>query len=225
MNFNESLRSLSLPRLLWQTTTASKSIYRGFTVAELRYTWWCYTVLLVWCLCCPILILHSFFISQQMECSCLPVCWRNLSQEHGCKLFSPVRWDFIFTAQQSSQCMLSCLSPQRIEKQDARRAAFQSFSSYFGFLWHSPDSLSLHLHPLTSLCFVLLVILPRLHRSSQTCPQKMWLFGDVLIFRLILVTNLIPRHYIWVLCPSCSEDHCSSESQLKWHESLEKMQH
>lgn len=102
-----------------------------------------YHVISVVCLCCPILILHSFFISQQMECSCLPVCWRNLSQEHGCKLFSPVRWDFIFTAQQSSQCMLSCLSPQRIEKQDARRAAFQSFSSYFGFLWHSPGSPSL----------------------------------------------------------------------------------
>lgn len=55
---------------------------------------------------------------------------------------------------------------------------------------------SLSLHPLTSLCFVLLIILPRLHHSSQTCPQKMRLFGDVLIFRLILVTNLIPKHYI-----------------------------
>lgn len=102
-------------------------------------------VISVVCLCCPILALPYFFISQQMECSCLPVCWRNLSQEHGCKLFSPVRWDFIFTAQQSSQCMLSCLSPRRIEKQDARRAAFQTFSSHFGFLWHSPGSFSLSL--------------------------------------------------------------------------------
>lgn len=150
-----------------------------------------YRVISVVCLYCPILTLPYFFISQQMECSRLPVCWRNLSQEHGCKLFSPVRRDFIFTAQQSSQCMLSCLSPRRIEKQDARRAAFQSFSSHFGFLWHPPS-----LHPLTSLCFVHLIILPRLHCFSQTSPHKPQLFRYVLIFRLIFLTNLIPKHYI-----------------------------
>lgn len=125
------------------------------------------------------------------------ICWRNLSQEHGCKLFSPVRWDFIFTAQQSSQCMLSCLSPQRIEKTRCPSGCISEFLLSFGCLWHSPISPSLH--PLTSLCFVRLIILPRLHHSSQISPHKMWLFGDVLLFRLIIVTNLIPKHYIWVL--------------------------
>lgn len=137
-----------------------------------------------------------------MECSRLPVYWRNLSQEHGCKLFSPVRWDFIFTAQQSSQCMLSCLSLRHIEKQDARRAAFHSFSSHFGFLWHPPSSTHLH----SSFLYI------SLFYPECTALAKLVHTNRVLIFRLIFLTNLIPKHYIWELCPpSCSEDHCTSK--------------
>lgn len=172
-----------------------------------------YHVISVVCLHCPILTLPYFFISQQMECSRLPVYWRNLSQEHGCKLFSPVHRDFIFTAQQSSQCMLSCLSPRRIEKQDAVMLHFRISPLILAFsdtLLAPPPSLSLslstHFHPSVLYDSLFYPDCTALAKPVHTKCRY------VLIFRLIFVTNLIPKHYIWELCPpSCSEDHCTSK--------------
>lgn len=80
-----------------------------------------------------------------------------------------------------------------------------------------PLSLSLSLHPLTSHCFVSLVILPRLHHSSHASPQKMRLFRHALIFRLI--SNKL---HSLALHPS---DHQNlSRNQIN-HESLGTMQH
>lgn len=169
-----------------------------------------YCVISVVCLCCPILILPSFLLANRWNA---PACQYMLKKPFTrawlqIVLSSPLGFYFHSPAELTMYALLFISSTYRKNKMPVGLHFRVS-----PLILASSDTLP-SLHPLTSLCFVRLIILPRLHHSSQISPHKMWLFGDVLLFRLIIVTNLIPKHYIWVFCP-CSGDHCSLESLSK----------
>lgn len=130
--------------------------------------------------------------------------WNALARLYVEKSFTRARlqmfWGIfvVFSAQQSSEYMFSCLSPQHIEKQDAHRAVSPvSFHFFLTLSW-----LPLFPPPTNIPLFVCLIILPRLHCFSQSTQHKLRLFRDVVgrvVSRLIFL-KLIPGHYIWELC-------------------------